>query len=136
VQRFDHRLQGARFSKISKTHFEVSKNPKKIDVENNVLYKREKISTKNAPYFGLHKNNNLAFKVVNSIKFQSSKSCQILSFLSSPEYKVFRVDILYVGTVHYLHPGFFYQIFLTLKCFFQILNKNQAPCSLRSRANF
>jgi hypothetical protein len=111
VQRFDHRLQGARFSNNSKTHFEVSKIPKKIDVENNVLYKREKISTKNAPYFGLHKNNNLAFKVVNSIKFQSSKSCQILSFLSSPEYKVFRVEILYVGRVHYLHPGFFFQSF-------------------------
>jgi hypothetical protein len=52
------------------------------------------------------------------------------SFLCSPNYKVFRVEILHVGRVHhYKHLGIFFQIILKLQNVIYNFFKKQATCS-------
>ena len=67
-------------------------------------------------FLSAQKRYNLTAEVVNSTKFQTTQICQILSFLCSPEYMVFRVKILHVVGVHRcLQSRFFSAFFEKLK---------------------
>ena len=76
-------------------------------------------------------------KVVNSAKFQLYKICQILLFFYRPEYKLFWVETLLVGRVHYcLRPHviifrFFYFFWNMIFKFYQINGSVELELQMR-----
>jgi hypothetical protein len=64
--------------------------------------------------------------IVNNVYFQNLKSCQILSFLCIPKYKVSRVQILHVGTLHHCqHMNIFPEFLETFKYIFRFFQKTE-----------